>query len=195
MTERQRLRPSIPLRVGMLAAVCVLILAGCGGGDDDAAAAGDGRTDRVHTGPPADLTSGEVCLLLEEDAVAAHLDTDVASVTPGRTHPTCDWMYKVHGGPLTNLQVQVMSMQQTEGRLGAEALEWGLGRAPEGVEVRHFETLGAPNGVYEWHESTVVLTVDEAGRLITIASHSDTPEDARIAIVRDVLASLARRAS
>lgn len=159
-------------------------------GESGDGAASAGYVEPEYDGLPADLTADEVCALLDEATVAEHLDAEVNKVTPGTRQPDCQWYYKLPGGPATNLQVQVMSMEQTGERLGTEALQWGLSRAPADVEVGEVATLAAPNGSYEYHSSSVVFAIDPVGRLFTVSAHSETSEEGRLALVEEVLASL-----
>lgn len=159
-----------------IAAVLTLVLPGCGG-DDGAAADDDGSVeggagspqesagegepeDHVepeYDGLPTDLTSDEVCALLDEATISKHLEAEITSVTPGTMQPDCLWMYKLEGGPATNLQVQVMSMEQTDERVGSEALEWALDRAPGDVDIVEVPELEVPSASYEFGVSTVYL--------------------------------------
>lgn len=195
-----RLRSSRAVLLGLLFA-----LAACGGGGDGEESASREANDPVETtaasgwvepdydGVPTDLTSDEVCALIDEATVAELLGTEVTSVRPGGTLTDCTWMYKLEGGPATNLQVQVLTMDQTEERLGTEALEWGLDRAPEGSVISQIDALDVPNGTYEFGSSTLVFAVGPQGRVFTVAAHSDTPEESRIAIVEAVLEALAEQ--
>lgn len=180
-----------------VAGVLALVLSGCGGdaAAEDAAGAGGSAAyaEPEYAGPPADLTSEEVCALLDREDVAATLEAEVISMRAGSTQPDCTWTYKLPGGPATTLQVQVMSTAQTGDRLGAEALEWALDRAPEGSEVTEVAALRVPNGSYEFGVSTVVFAVDPVGRLFTVATHSDTSEESRTALVEATLAALTER--
>lgn len=178
--------------LGAAVSCLALLLAGCGGdSDEDGGSESSGWVEPEYDGLPADLTSDEVCALLDEGSAAEMLEADVLKRTPGSKDPDCTWLYKLPGGPATALQVQVMSMAQTEERLGTEALEWGLSRAPEGSEVTEVAALDVPNGSYEFGASTVVYTIDPVGRLITVTTHSDTSEEARTAVVEAVLEGLA----
>ena len=188
-----------------MSALCVaagglaLILSGCSG--DAAGERGTGNGDSSayiepeYNGLPADLTSEEVCALIDEEAVAEMLDAEVTNVSAGSNQPDCTWMYQLPGGPATTLQMQVMSMSQTSERLGTEALEWGLSRAPQESEVTEVAALDVPNGTYEFGSSTVVFAIDPVGRVFTVAAHSETAEDGRIAVVEAVLAALSENHS
>lgn len=196
---RRRARSTRSRSLALCAATggIVLALSGCGGSDaegDSSSTAGSGDSagyvEPVYDGLPADLTADEVCALLDEATVAQHLNTEVTQVKPGTRQPDCQWYYKLPGGPATTLQVQVMSMEQTGERLGTEALAWGLSRAPEGTEITELESLGIPNGSYEFHSSTVVFTIDPVGRLFTVSAHSDSGEEGILALVEEVLAAL-----
>lgn len=143
-----------------------------------------------YDGLPTDLTSDEVCALLDEATISKHLEAEITSVTPGTMQPDCLWMYKLEGGPATNLQVQVMSMEQTEDRVGSEALEWALDRAPGDVDIVEVPTLEVPSASYEFGVSTVYFAVDPVGRLFSVSVHSDSPEAGRLALVDKVLDAL-----
>lgn len=183
----------------VVAGSLVLLLAGCGGSDvedaEDATAAAEdepaGDDEPEYEGLPEDLTADEVCSLLDEATVTEHLAADVNEMKPGERQPDCQWWYKLDGGPVTNLQVQVMSMDQTDERLGSEALEWGLRYAPEEAEVTEVESLNTPNATYEFGSSSVIFAVDPVGRLITVSTHSETSEEGRIALTEAVLDALA----
>jgi len=177
-----------------LAGGLTLIISGCSGD-----AVSEDPTDNAdslayvepeYDGLPDDLTSEEVCALLDEEAVAGMLDAEVSKVTPGSSQPDCTWMYKLPGGPATTLHVQVMSMSQTSERLGSEALEWSRDWAPSDVEIFEVASLGVPNMAYEFGASTVVFAIDPVGRVFTVATHSETAEEGRVAIVESVLAAL-----
>src|SRR5690625_2591791 len=177
-----------------LAGGLALLVSGCSGdavgeeptGNADSSA----YVEPEYDGLPADLTSAEVCALLEDEAVAAMLDAEVTKVTPGSVQPDCTWMYRLPGGPATTLHVQVMSMSQTSERLGSEALEWSRDWAPSDVEIFEVASLGVPNMAYEFGASTVVFAIDPVGRVFTVATHSETAEEGRVAIVESVLAAL-----
>lgn len=192
-----------------LAALCAavsglaLILSACGSnatgesatGNTDSSAVEDADSSAVseepdYDGLPADLTSDEVCTLLNEEAVADILDAEVTKMTPGSYQTDCTWTYQLPGGPATNLQVQVMSMSQTSNRLGTEALEWGLGRAPQGSEITEIASLNAPNMSYKFGASTVIFAADPASRVITVSAPSEVSGENRVAAVAAVLAAL-----
>lgn len=204
-----------PRRRFVLAAVAlslVMALAACGSDSDGADAAasqttesvdqngdgtgGGGASDWVepdYDGLPEDLTSEEVCALLDEETIAEHLGSEVSATRPGSGQPDCTWTYKLQGGPATTLQVQVMSMDQTDERLGTEALEWALDFAAGDTEIVEIDALEVPNGSYEFGASTVVFAIDPSGRIFTVAAHSDSPEEGRIAVVEEVLNALAEQ--
>lgn len=196
--------PHLPLRslrFVVAAAALVLGLAACGDSDDGAepepAAEGEAGSDApaepTYDGLPADLTSDEVCALLDEESIAEMLELET-EVTPsdglGLDQPDCQWTYRVPAGPTTNLHLQVMSMDQTDERLGREALDWALGNAPPDATITEIDALTVPNGSYEFGSSTVVLAVDPVGRLFTVSTHSDSPDSGRVALVEAVLAAL-----
>lgn len=186
------------LRTCAIAGSIALTLSGCGGdvadGEEQTTAEPAESSTRVeqptYDGPPSDLTSHEVCSLLDEADIEEMLNAEVSSGTPGSGQPDCIWTYRVPDGPATSLQVQVMSMDQTGNLYGTEALEWGLGYAPRDVEVTEVPALDVPNGSYEFGDGSVVFAVDPAGRLFTVSAHSDTPEEDRTAIVEMVLTAL-----
>ena len=205
---RRKPRLSRPGAFALIAFVGIaLFIWGCGSsGDTTAAPAGsDGSAvdsegpaggehayvEPEYAGQPADLTPEEVCELLDEATVAERLDAEVSQMKPGTSQPDCTWYYKLPGGPATTLHVQVMSMDQTGGLLGTEALEWALERAPSEVEITEVEALDVPNGSYEFYASTVIFAIDPAGRIITVAAHSETSEEGRVALTEATLASLA----
>lgn len=201
-------------RFGLLAlcitAVLTLVLPGCGGDDGTAAddedrsveggtgspeegtdeGEAEGHDEPEYDGLPADLTPDEVCDLLDEATISEHLEAEVTNVTPGTRQPDCQWMYQLEDGPATNLQVQVMSMEQTEDRVGSEALEWALDRAPGDVDIVEVPTLEVPSASYEFGVSTVYFAVDPVGRLFSVSVHSDSPEAGRLALVDKVLDAL-----
>lgn len=192
------------LLAGAAAIMVVLAFAACTSGDDsdeEVAAASDTGAPATETaatesaepeyeGLPADLTSQEVCDLLDDATVEGHLASEITNIEPMSHIPACQWFYKLTDGPVTNMQVQVMSMDQTSERLGTEALEWGLSWAPNDVEIREIDGLDIPNGSYEFGEGVVVFAIDPVGRLITVTTHSETSGEARVALVRDVVAAL-----
>lgn len=187
--NRSRMYGLCALAIGLLLIVC-----GCGGDAVGEDAAGNPElssyVEPEYDGLPDDLTSEEVCALLDDDAVDTMLDAEVSKVSPGKSQPDCTWTYKLAGGPATTLQVQVMSMSQTGERLGTEALEWSRDWAPSDVEITEVPSLSVPNMSYEFGASTVVFAIDPVGRVFTVATHSDTAEKGRIAIVESVIAAL-----
>lgn len=187
--SQSRLSALCALAVGL-----ALIVAGCSGDATSQNATGNADSSAYiepdYDGLPDDLTSEEVCALLDEEAVVEMLDAEVNKVTPGTSQPDCTWMYKLPGGPATTLHVQVMSMSQTSERLGSEALDWSRDWAPGDVEIAEVASLSVPNMTYEFGTSTVVFAIDPVGRVFTVATHSETAEEGRIAIVESVLAAL-----
>lgn len=173
-----------------------LALAGCGDSEDRAeGAAGDDSepveyVEPEYDGLPTDLTSEEVCDLLDDATAAEHLQAEVTQRKPGTSQPDCTWYYKLPSGPATTLHVQVMSMQQTDERLGTEALQWALDVVPDDVDVTESDELGVPNASYEFGASTVVLTIDPVGRLVTVAAHAEVGDQDRLALVSEVLSAL-----
>lgn len=150
----------------------------------------DGHVEPDYDGLPADLTGEEVCALLDDETVVDVIGAEIISTNPGTSRPDCTWMYKVEDGPVTTLQVQVMSMSDTDERLGTEALEWGLDRAPDTVDIVDWDAIEVPNGGYEFGEHTVVFAIDPVGRLFTVSIASDRGEEALVAMVEATLAAL-----
>ena len=196
---------ALTIRRAVVAFGLVLTLAACGDSDSDAEAgatadpapAAEGEVEvapePTYDGLPTDLTSDEVCALLDEESIAEMLELET-EVTPsdglGLDQPDCQWTYRVPAGPTTNLHLQVMSMDQTDERLGREALDWALGNAPPDATITEIDALTVPNGSYEFGSSTVVLAVDPVGRLFTVSTHSDSPDSGRVAVAQAVLAAL-----
>lgn len=129
--------------------------------------------------------------MLDEAFLAEQLESEIGLVTPGTRQVDCTWGYQVPDGPGTTLQVQVMTMEQTGDRIGTDALEWGLSRAPAGRDISENPSIDAPNGSYVLAPSEIVFVVDSVGRLVTITAHTDTPEANRLAIIDAVLSGLA----
>lgn len=180
-------------RTTAVAAGVALIVSGCGAQAPAESLEGDtASTPAVeYASVPTDLSADQVCDLLPEQTVAAELEADVTSVTAGSHQVDCTWMYQLPDGPTTTLQVQVMTMSQTSNRLGTEALDWALTRAPQGTPISEVSELTVPNASYDVGGSTVILAVDSAGRLVTVAAHSDTAEAGHVGLVEEVLAALA----
>lgn len=188
------LQPALP-RTALLASVALgaaLILLGC-----TTQAPAEPHEPSATSTPaaeyadlPADLSADQVCALLPDQTAATLLEADVTSVTAGSHQVDCTWMYQLPDGPATTLQVQVMTMSQTSNRLGTEALDWALTRAPQGTPISEVSTLTVPNASYDVGGSTVILAVDSAGRLVSVAAHSDTAEAGHVGIVEEVLAAL-----
>lgn len=196
------------------AAVSALLVAGCGSDDEpsaepdpsleaasseegadggeegDAGGVPAGYVEPDYEGLPEDLTSDEVCALIDEATITEALGTEVTRMTPGTSQPDCQWFYKLEGGPATNLQVQVMSMDQTDERLGTEALEWALERAPSDAEIVDVDGLDVPSASYEVGVSTVYFAIDPVGRIFTVSVHSESPEAGRVELVSAVLEAL-----
>lgn len=179
-------------RLVALLAALVLALAACGGDNGDAAspAAADTSEPEPATAP-SDLDEEQVCALLDEDTVASLVGSDVSDVRPGHTAASCEWWYRIEGGPTTNLYVQVMTMSQTSNRFGAEALDWALDRAPGDVEITPIAGVDAPNGSYRFSSGVFTLALDGSGRVVTVSMSDETPETTHAEVVNSVLDALA----
>lgn len=117
-------------------ALAALLMAG-GCSDDEATSTTSAvvdtapTTDPVVTAPPdlpRDLTSGEVCALVDTDTIAAALGATEVEAAPGDFGtPQCSYTFQATDGSFTNLVTAVQrAVDDLDGRVGADGFEYAV---------------------------------------------------------------------
>jgi hypothetical protein len=181
-----------------LAGLVALGLAACGKSDGDGGGASPAKAAAWEGPLPADLTSAEVCALIDEERAGAILGVEIREVKESTmSTPQCDWLFKVPDGPVTNV---VIAVQRAEGDLRGKAGRAALDHAIE--RYLAFQAGAEPTPIPDLGEAAVALSggsIDSVmalapdGRVVTVSGQHASAE-ARVELARAAVAGLSARA-